>query len=150
MEEEVHREQEKEITGDLEKCKHCGRKGQGKSPKIDLKKASCPAFDQGCKQFSRKGQYQDICTWKKDPKKERSEDSKKTTASGNQVEYNRMEMTRTTGKVLGVSQNHQKLMKKQQNMTKLRHELRMNVDILAYAKHRPPFQCTGQDGQFGV
>jgi hypothetical protein len=115
-----------------------------------LKKASCPAFDQGCKQFSRKGQYQDICTWKKDPKKERSEDSKKTTASGNQVEYNRMEMTRTTGKVLGVSQNHQKLMKKQQNMTKLRHELRMNVDILAYAKHRPPFQCTGQDGQFGV
>ena len=148
MEEEVHREQEKEITGDLEKCKHCGRKGQGKSPKIDLKKASCPAFDQGCKQFSRKGLYQDICTWKKDPKKERSEDSKKTTASGNQAENNRMEMT--TGKVWGISQNHQKLMKKQQNMTKLRHELRMNVDILAYAKHRPPFQCTGQDGQFGV
>ena len=75
--------------------------------------------------------------------KEPQEDSKKTTASGNQ-----------------------KLMKKQQNINKLRHEtwcershtyiksnlpeeptikLRMNVDILAYAKHRPPLKCTVQE-----
>ena len=76
-----------------------------------------------------------------------------------------MEMTQTKGKVLGISQNHKRLMMNQQNMTKMRHEtwcektqtynksnlpeeptlkLGMNLDIKAYAKHTPPSQCTVQ------
>ena len=160
---QANRVHEKEVTGDLGKCKHCGRKGHGKSPSFDLKKASCAAFDHKCKKCNRKGHYQDFCTWKKDPQKEVSEDPKKTTASGNKVMINRMEMTQTKGKVLGISQHHKRLMKNQQNVTKLCHEtwcektykksdlpeeptlkLRMNLDIKAYAKHGPPLQCTVQ------
>ena len=162
---QANRVHEKEVAGDLGKCKYCGRKGHGKSPNYDLKKASCAAFDNKFKKCNRNGQYQDFCTWKKDPKKGVSEDSKKTTASGNKVMVNRMEMMQTKGKVLGISQQHKVLMKNQQNMTKLRHEtwcektqsykksdlteeptlkLRMNLDIKAYAKHSPPLQCTVQ------
>ena len=109
--------------------------------------------------------YRDFCKGKNNPNKEESEDSKKTTASGNKVMINRMDMTWTSGKVLGISQYHKRLMKNQQNMTKLHHEiwceksqtyiksklpeeptlkLRMNLDITAYAKHSPPLQCTVQ------
>ena len=154
---QVHRVQDKEIRGDLGNCKYGGRKGHGKSPDFDLNKASCAAFDNKCTPCSRKGHFEDFFTRKK-PKKA-SEDSKKTTASGNHVHINKMEMTRTSGKVLGISQHHKKLMQKQQNMTNLRHEtwcekyqtyiksslpeeptikIRMNVDILAHAKHKPP------------
>ena len=114
---QANRLHEKAVAGDLGKCKYCGRKGNGKSPNFDLKKASCAAFDHKCKKCNRKGHF---CTWKKDPKKEVSEDPKKTTASGNKVTVNRMEMTQT--KVLGISHHHKRLMKNQQNMTKLRHE----------------------------
>ena len=51
----VHKVHEKEIGGDLEKCKYCGRKGHGKSPNFDLKKANCGAFDHKCKKCSRNG-----------------------------------------------------------------------------------------------
>ena len=34
-----------EQNDDQDKCKFCGRRGHGKSPNFDLKKASCPAFD---------------------------------------------------------------------------------------------------------
>ena len=84
---QVHKVHEKEIGGDLENCKYCGRKGHGKSPNFDLKKASCAAFDHKCKQCSRKGHYQDFCTWKKNPKKEASEDSKKTSAMGTKLRF---------------------------------------------------------------
>jgi hypothetical protein len=103
--------------------------------------------------------------WKKYTKKEVSEDPKKTTASGNKVMINRMEMMQTKGKVLGISEYHKNLMKNPQNMTKLRHEtwceksqtykksvlpeepilkLRMKLDIKAYAKHSPSLQWTVQ------
>ena len=78
--------------------------GHGKSLNYDLRKASCTAFDQKCKQCGKKGHYKDFCKGKPNPKKEESEDSKKATASGNKVEIHRMEMTRTTGKVLGIHQ----------------------------------------------
>jgi hypothetical protein len=98
----------------------------------------------------------------KNPMKEVSEDPKKKTASGNKVEIHRMKMTKTSGKVLGISQEHKMLMETQQNMTKLHHEtwceksqtyiksrlpeeptlrLRMNLNIHAYAKHSPPLKC---------
>ena len=118
----ANRVHEKGVAEDLGKCKYCGRKGHGKSPTFDLKKASCAAFDHKCKKCNRKDHYQDFCTWKKDTKKEVSEDPKKTTASGNKVMVNRMEMTQTKGKVLGISQNHERLKMNQQNMTKLCHE----------------------------
>ena len=137
----------------------------------EKKKANCGAFDHKCKQCSRKGHYKDFCTWKKNPKKEVSEDSKKTSASGNKVEIHRMEMTQTSGKVLGISQEHKRLMKNQQNMTKLHHEtwceksqsyrksklpeeptlkLRMSLDIKAYAKHNPPLQCLVDNKPFDI
>jgi hypothetical protein len=53
---------------------YCGEKGQGKSPNYDLKKVSCAAFDHKCKKCNRKSHYQDFCTWKKDTKKQVSED----------------------------------------------------------------------------
>ena len=130
-----------------------------------MKKATCAAFDHKCKKCNRKGHYQDFCTWKNDTKKEVSEDLKKTTASGNKVMVNIMEMTQTKGKVLGISQQHKILMKNQHNMTKLCHEtwcektqtykmfdlpeeptlkLRMNLDIKAYAKHSPVHHCNAQ------
>jgi hypothetical protein len=53
----------KEMEGkdDNEKCKFCGTNGHGKSPNFDLKKASCPAFDNICKQCMRNGHFQDFC-----------------------------------------------------------------------------------------
>ena len=87
---------------------HFGRKGHGKSPNFDLIKASCPAFDQKCKQCGKNCLYKDFCKGRKNPKKEESEDSKKTTASRNRVEIHRMEMTQTSGKVLGISENHKR------------------------------------------
>jgi hypothetical protein len=42
-----------EVKDDDQKCKFCGRKGHGKSPNFELKKASCPAFDNNCKQCMR-------------------------------------------------------------------------------------------------
>jgi hypothetical protein len=61
---QAHRVHEKE---DLEKCKSCGRRGHGKSPNFDLKKANCGAFDHKCKQCSKKGHFKDFCPMK--PKK---------------------------------------------------------------------------------
>ena len=112
---------EKEIREDSRKCLHCGRRGHGKSPNYDLRKTSCRAFDQKCKQCGKKGHYRDFCKGKNNPKKEESEHSKKTTASGNKDMINRWEMMQTSGKVLGISQHHKRLMKNQQNMTKLHH-----------------------------
>ena len=50
---QVHKVREKEIRGDLRNCKYCGRKGHWKNPNFNLKKASCAAFDNKCKQCSR-------------------------------------------------------------------------------------------------
>jgi hypothetical protein len=60
---QANRVHEKEVAGDLGKCKYCGRKGHGKSPNYDLKKASCAAFDNKFKKCNRNGQYQDFCTY---------------------------------------------------------------------------------------
>ena len=90
---------------------YCGKKGHRKSTNYDLKKVSCAAFDHKCKKCNRKGHYQDFFTWKKDTKKEVSEDPNKTTVRGTRVMINRMEVTQTQGKVLGISEHRKKLMK---------------------------------------
>jgi hypothetical protein len=85
------------------------------------------------------------------------QDSKKTTAGTNHFNINRMKMSEKSGKISRVSQSTQNLMKEQQNMKKLRHEvwdekeemyiksglpeepklkIRMCVDILDYKPHK--------------
>ena len=51
---------------DPEKCKYCGTKGHGRNPNFDLKKSSCPAFNNKCRQCKRKGHFQDFCNRLKD------------------------------------------------------------------------------------
>ena len=50
-------------------------------------------------------------------------DFKKMTAGTNHFTINRMKMSEKSGKIFRVSQSTQNLMKKQQNMKKLRHEV---------------------------
>ena len=156
---QVNRVQEQ--TADQEKCRFCGRRGHGKNPNPDLRKASCPAHGQKCKNCGFSGHFRDQC--KKKPSETKSEDPKKTVAKNNNVSINRMQMTRSSGKILGVKKSSESLMRKQQNMTRLRHEvwnentqtyvkselpeepdlkIRMCVDFLAYKKHNPPLKCT--------
>ena len=156
---QVNRVQEQ--TADQEKCRFCGRRGHGKNPNPDLRKASCPAHGQKCKNCGFSGHFRDQC--KKKPSETKSEDPKKTVAKNNNVSINRMQMTRSSGKILGVKKSSESLMRKQQNMTKLRHKvwnedtqtyvkselpeepdlkIRMCVDFLAYKKHNPPLKCT--------
>ena len=56
-------------------CKYCGTTGHGKNPNFDLKKSSCPAFNNKCRQCKRKGHFQDFCNRKQE--KETSENRKK-------------------------------------------------------------------------
>ena len=60
-----------------------------------MERVQFSAFDHKCKKCKR------LLHVKKDTKKEVSKDLKKTTASGNKVMVNIMEMTQTKGKVLG-------------------------------------------------
>ena len=132
-------------------------KGHGKSPNYDLRKADCPAFGKKCKKCGLKGHNAEVCKRKSDKKDETPHDSKKTTAGANNVTINRMKMSEGSGKVSKVSQSTQNLIKQQQNMKKLRHEvwdekeqmyiksslpdepslkIRMCLDILAYTYHK--------------
>ena len=125
-----------------------------------MRKEKCPAWGKTCEKCKKEGHFKTHCHW--GPKQEVD---KQKTASSNHVNINKMRMSQKSGNALNVSQNIKGLMKKQQNIPKLRHEiwndklqtyvksslpeepllkLRMNVDILSYAKHDPPLKCTVQ------
>ena len=146
-----------------DKCTYCGKRGHGKQANIDLRKTSCTAYGKKCKNCGILGHFNDQC--KKKPKDTASEELKKSAAKQNTVSINKMQMMRSSGEKLGIMKSSMKLMKKQQNMTKLRHEvwcdksqtyiksslpkeptlkIRMCVDILSYRRHDPPLDCAVQ------
>ena len=105
-------------------CTYCGQKGHGKFPNIDLRKADCPAYGKKCAKCHQKGHHAGACkTRRGDKKDENQHDSKKTTAETNHFTINRMKMSEKSGKISRVSQSTQNLMKKQQNIKKLCHEV---------------------------
>jgi hypothetical protein len=141
-----------------------GCKGHGRSQNFVLKKASCPTFDNKCKQCMRKGHFQDFCNRKppKDkPEKDGAKDNDK--AGSKSVKLWRVQVSKglETNKKWEFSKSNVRLMKKQQKMTKLGHEewsaefqtyvkrevpkepdlkIRMCLDIKD-AKHKPPLEC---------
>ena len=152
-----------EQNDDQDKCKFCGRRGHGKSPNFDLKKASCPAFDNKCQNCMRKGHYKGFCT-KKTPKDKPDceKDSKDKSEGKSMILLRRLATMETSEKKREISKTYMKQMKMRQNMTKLGHEewsaehlmyvetdlpdepemkVWMCVDIKAYAKHKPPLLC---------
>ena len=109
---------------DQRSCTYCGQKGHGKSPNLDLRKADCPAYGKKCAKCQEKGHYDAVCKSRRgDKKDEVQHNSKKTTAGTNHFTINRMKMSEKSGKISRVLQSTQNLMKKQQNMKKLRHEV---------------------------
>ena len=91
--------------------------------------------------------------------KSRSMSAKQNSVAFNTVTIKKMQMTRSSGDKMGIMKSLMKLMKKQQNMTKLRHEecsdksqtfinsnlpkestmkIRMCLDISSYKKQDPP------------
>ena len=42
-------------------CKHCGTTGHGKYPNKDMRKQSCPAWDQECGTCKKKGHFKKFC-----------------------------------------------------------------------------------------
>jgi hypothetical protein len=114
---------EMEGKDDNKKCKFCGTKGHGKSPNINLKKASCPAFDNNCEQCMRRGHFQDFCPRK--PSEDIPEsDGGKNKADSQSVMLSRVQFSKgmESTKKWEISKSDVKLLKKVQNMTKLGHE----------------------------
>lgn len=152
---------------DLRPCNYCGQKGHGKSPNIDTRKAKCPAHGKKCTKCQREGHYAKVCkSGKGDKSDDTQPDSKKTTAGTSHFTINRMKISERSGKISRVSQSTQNLMKKQQNMKKLRHKvwderegmyiksklpeepklkIRMCVDVMAYRSHKPCVQLSMRD-----
>jgi hypothetical protein len=109
---------------DQRSCTFCGQKGHGKSPNIDIRKADCPAYGKKCAKCHQKGHYAGVCKSRKGDKKDNAQPgSKKTTAGTIDFTINKMKMSEKSGKISRVSQSTQHLMKQQQNMKKLRHEV---------------------------
>ena len=80
---------QKENANEQDKCKYCGNKGHGRNPNFDLKKSSCPAFNNRCKSCSRKGHFQDFCTKslpKEKSKKDHAENGTKDASKLNKIE----------------------------------------------------------------
>ena len=108
----MYKAQEIEPQLNQERCKYCGTKGHGKNPNFDLKKASCPAFNNKCKQCKRKGHFQDFCNRNRDEDKEISgHDKGKIKAQGNSMRISKMRFADKTSKE-GLSMSQLKQMKK--------------------------------------
>ena len=145
-------------------CKFCGGSGHGVNPNIDIRRTDCPAFDKRCKKCKQKGHFRKMCVKKGPVRGDPPRDSSKPTAGANTISLNTMKVSerRMGGNVSRVSQSTRNLMKKQQKVRKLRHEiwseenqtyvkshlpveptikLRMCLDILSYRKHDPPLPC---------
>jgi hypothetical protein len=114
-------------------------------------------------EMSPKKHFSGVCKMKGDKKDETPQDSKKTKAGAHHFTINRMKMSKSLARSPKSTQN---LMKKQQNMKKLRHEIwdeeekmyiksglteepklkiRMCVDVLAYRSHKPYLQLSMRD-----
>ena len=155
------------VHDDQSKCKFCGRIGHGKNPKYDIRKTDCPAFDKICKKCNRRGHFTDKCLKKGKVGENFPQDTSKTTAGSNTINLSTMYVSKkfTRRNVSTISQTIRNLIKKQQNVKKLRHEvwseeaqtyiksnlpeepilkLRMCLDILPYKKHDPPLECNVQ------
>jgi hypothetical protein len=110
--------------GDQRSCSHCGQKCHAKYPSFDLRKTDCTAYGKRCARCQQKGQYAGVCKSRRGDKRDEVQyNSKKTTAGTNHFTINRMKMSEKSGKISRVSQSTQNLMKKQQNMKKLHHEV---------------------------
>ena len=103
-----HRVQEERVRENLGNAEYWGENGHGKSPTLNLRKASCPASKNRCNQCNRIGHLQDFCTREKP--EGASEDSNKTTVNGDYGQSSKTEMTKTSGNVRGISQYNQKPM----------------------------------------
>jgi hypothetical protein len=145
---------------DQRSCTHCGQRSHGKYPDIDLRKTDCPAYGKKCAKCQQKGHYAGVCKSRRGVKKyEAQQDS-------NHFTINRMKISEKSGKISRVSQSTQNMMKKEQNMKKLRHEvwdgkegmyitselpedpnlkIRICVDVLAYRSHKPYVQLSMRD-----
>ena len=55
---------------DLRPCNYCGKKGNGKSPNFDTRKAKFPAYGQKCTKCQRQGHYAMVCRSGKGDKKD--------------------------------------------------------------------------------
>jgi hypothetical protein len=92
---------------DQRSCTHCGQKGHGKYPNIDLRKTDCPAYGQKCAKCQQKEHYAGVCKSRRGDKKvEAQHDPKKTTEGANHFTINRMKMSKKSGKISRVSQSN--------------------------------------------
>ena len=138
------------------------------NPNSDIRKIDCPASGKQCKNCKKKGHFPDMCLKKETARGDFSPgNTSKTTAEAKAVNINTVHMSEKLkrGNVSRVSQTILNLMKKQQNVKKLRHEvwseeaqtyiksslpeepslkLGMCLDILPYRKHDPPLDCNVQ------
>jgi hypothetical protein len=120
---------------DQRSCTHCGQKGYGKYPSLDLRKIDCHAYGKKCAKCHQNGHYAGVC---------KSRMGIKRAAGTNHFTINRMKISEKSCKISRVSQSTQNLMKKQQNMKKLRHEGPMKYEMrmrkctssLGYQKNR--------------
>jgi hypothetical protein len=115
----TYKGKEEEVKDDSEKCKFCGKRGHGKSPNFDLKKASCPGFNNKCKQCMRKGHFQDFCG-RKPPKNNPESDGGKVKdkAVSKSMRVSRIQHSKgpESTKSWKITKSNVKLMKKQQNV----------------------------------
>ena len=155
------------VTEDQGKCKFCGQSGHGKNPNSDIRTTDCPASGKQCKNCKKKGHFPNMCLTKKTTGEKSHQDTSKTTAGSNTINLSTMYVSKkfTRSNVSTISQTIRNLMKKLQNVKKLRHEvwseedqtyiksnlpnepilkLRMCLDILPYKKHDPPLECNVQ------
>ena len=90
-------------------CRYSVKKGHGKNPNMTSGRQTAPP----------------LCNRKGDKKRDPPKDSSNTTAGAKTVTINRLNMSEksTSAKVSRVSQSTQNLIRKQQKMKKLRHEV---------------------------
>jgi hypothetical protein len=85
---------------DQRSCTHCGQRGHGKYPNIDLRKIDCPAYGKKCAKCQQKGHYAGGCKSRRGVKKDEAlQDS-------NHFTINRMKMTEKSGKISRYQVSH--------------------------------------------
>merc|ERR1712055_918702 len=109
------------VNYDQSKCKFCGKSGHGKNPNSDIRKTDCPASGKQCKNCKKRGHFPDMCLKKWTVGENSPQPTTKSTVHA--VNINGMHMSEKVkrGNVSRVSQTTLNLMKKQQNVKKLRH-----------------------------
>ena len=147
------------VNYDQGKCKFCGKSGHGKNPNSDIRKTDCPASGKQCKNCKKRGHFPDMCLKKGTVGENSPQQTTKSTVHAVNIHAMHVSEKPKRGNVSRVSQTTLNLIKKQQNVKKLRHEvwseeaqtyiksslpeepslkLRMCLDILPYRKHDPP------------